>query len=63
MNALRFHFDFVSPYAYLAWTQFHEIAERHAERGAPWGETLELMTRRCPFCSARSMNDTRGMAP
>jgi len=25
---LRFHFDFISPYAYLAWTQIHRIAER-----------------------------------
>ncbi|HEX8791766.1 MAG TPA: 2-hydroxychromene-2-carboxylate isomerase [Polyangiaceae bacterium] len=28
-DALRFHFDFVSPYAYLAWTQIHALAERH----------------------------------
>lgn len=26
---LRFHFDFVSPYSYLAWTQIHSVAERH----------------------------------
>lgn len=25
-RALRFHFDFLSPYAYLAWTQIHAIA-------------------------------------
>ena len=30
MGAVRFHFDFISPYAYLAWTQIHSIAERHA---------------------------------
>ena len=29
MGAFRFHFDFLSPYAYLAWTQVHAIAERH----------------------------------
>ena len=26
---IRFHFDFLSPYAYLAWTQIHALAERH----------------------------------
>jgi 2-hydroxychromene-2-carboxylate isomerase len=26
---IRFHFDFVSPYSYLAWTQIHAVAERH----------------------------------
>jgi 2-hydroxychromene-2-carboxylate isomerase len=26
---LRFHFDFVSPYSYLAWTQIHWVAQRH----------------------------------
>lgn len=26
---MRFHFDFISPYAYLAWTQIHDIARRH----------------------------------
>lgn len=29
MTALRFHFDFISPYAYLAWTQIHALAARH----------------------------------
>ncbi len=28
MSTLRFHFDIISPYAYLAWTQIHDIAER-----------------------------------
>jgi 2-hydroxychromene-2-carboxylate isomerase len=28
-SPLRFHFDFISPYAYLGWTQVHAIAERH----------------------------------
>lgn len=26
---IRFTFDFLSPYAYLAWTQIHALAERH----------------------------------
>ena len=26
---MRFYFDFVSPYAYLAWTQLHALAGRH----------------------------------
>lgn len=28
MDTLRFHFDVISPYAYLAWTQIHALAER-----------------------------------
>jgi 2-hydroxychromene-2-carboxylate isomerase len=32
---LRFHFDFISPYAYLAWTQIHAIAERHGRAVEP----------------------------
>jgi 2-hydroxychromene-2-carboxylate isomerase len=32
---LRFHFDFLSPYAYLAWTQIHRIAERHGRAVEP----------------------------
>jgi 2-hydroxychromene-2-carboxylate isomerase len=28
-SPLRFHFDYLSPYAYLAWTQIHTLAERH----------------------------------
>jgi 2-hydroxychromene-2-carboxylate isomerase len=35
VSALRFHFDFISPYAYLAWTQIHSIAERHAREVEP----------------------------
>lgn len=26
---MRFYFDFISPYAYLAWTQIHALAARH----------------------------------
>jgi 2-hydroxychromene-2-carboxylate isomerase len=33
---LRFFFDYVSPYAYLAWTQLPALAERH-------GRTVELV--------------------
>jgi 2-hydroxychromene-2-carboxylate isomerase len=34
-SALRFHFDFLSPYSYLAWTQIHRIAERHERAVEP----------------------------
>lgn len=26
---MRFSFDYISPYAYLAWTQIHELAAKH----------------------------------
>jgi 2-hydroxychromene-2-carboxylate isomerase len=29
MLPVRFYFDFVSPYAYLAWTQIGALATRH----------------------------------
>jgi 2-hydroxychromene-2-carboxylate isomerase len=32
---IRFHFDFVSPYSYLAWTQIHALAERHGREVEP----------------------------
>lgn len=32
---IRFYFDYVSPYAYLAWTQLHGIAERHGRTVEP----------------------------
>lgn len=32
---LRFLFDFISPYAYLAWTQVHELAARHGREVEP----------------------------
>ena len=35
MSALRFHFDVISPYAYLAWTQIHALAERHGRTVEP----------------------------
>ena len=34
-RVIRFHFDFISPYAYLAWTQIHALAERHRARVEP----------------------------
>jgi len=32
---LVFHFDFISPYAYLAWTQIHALAARHGRGVQP----------------------------
>ncbi len=32
---LAFYFDFVSPYAFIAWTQVHAIAERNGRSVAP----------------------------
>jgi 2-hydroxychromene-2-carboxylate isomerase len=29
LTSLTFYFDFISPYAYLAWTQIHALAERY----------------------------------
>jgi 2-hydroxychromene-2-carboxylate isomerase len=34
-DTLRFYFDFVSPYSYLAWTQIHSIAGRHGRSLEP----------------------------
>src|SRR5262245_44781169 len=34
-EAIRFYFDFVSPYAYLAWTQVHALADRRGVDVAP----------------------------
>lgn len=35
MLVIRFHFDFISPYAYLAWTQIHALAARHGRSVEP----------------------------
>lgn len=35
VRELRFLFDFISPYAYLAWTQIHALAERHGREVVP----------------------------
>jgi 2-hydroxychromene-2-carboxylate isomerase len=32
---VRFYFDYISPYAYVAWTQIHTIAARHGRTVAP----------------------------
>jgi 2-hydroxychromene-2-carboxylate isomerase len=32
---IAFHFDFLSPYAYLAWTQIHGVAARHGATVTP----------------------------
>jgi 2-hydroxychromene-2-carboxylate isomerase len=32
---IRFLFDYLSPYAYLAWTQVHALAERHGREVEP----------------------------
>lgn len=32
---IRFHFDFLSPYAYLGWTQIHAVARRHGRQLVP----------------------------
>lgn len=32
---LVFYFDVISPYAYLAWTQIHALAERHGRKVEP----------------------------
>ncbi len=34
-RTIRFCFDFISPYAYLAWTQVHALAERAGARVEP----------------------------
>jgi 2-hydroxychromene-2-carboxylate isomerase len=35
VSAIRFYFDFLSPYAYLAWTQIHALADRHGRAVEP----------------------------
>jgi 2-hydroxychromene-2-carboxylate isomerase len=35
MSAIDFHFDYLSPYAYLAWTQIHPLAARHGREVRP----------------------------
>ncbi len=32
---IRFHFDYLSPYAYIAWTQIHALGERHGRSIQP----------------------------
>lgn len=35
VRTVRFLFDFISPYAYLAWTQIHALAERNGAEVVP----------------------------
>ena len=35
MDRIRFFFDYLSPYAYIAWTQIHALAERHERAVEP----------------------------
>jgi 2-hydroxychromene-2-carboxylate isomerase len=35
MSTLRFHFDVISPYAWLAWTQIHTLADRYGATVEP----------------------------
>jgi 2-hydroxychromene-2-carboxylate isomerase len=35
MEPVRFYFDFLSPYAYLAWTQIDGLADRHGREVEP----------------------------
>ncbi len=35
MEPVRFHFDFLSPFAYLAWAGVHDVAIRHGREVAP----------------------------
>lgn len=32
---IRFYFDYISPYAYIAWTQMHALAARHGSEVEP----------------------------
>lgn len=34
-GSIAFHFDFISPYSYLAWTQIRALAARHAREVVP----------------------------
>lgn len=35
MTVIEFYFDFISPYAYLSWTQVHALAGRHGAKVVP----------------------------
>ncbi len=53
MSALRFHFDFISPYAYIASTQIFALAERH-------GREVELVP--VLFAALLDAHGTKGPA-
>lgn len=50
---IRFHFDFLSPYAYVAWFRVHAIAERH-------GRAVEAVP--VLFAALLAAHGTRGPA-
>src|SRR4051812_42387593 len=52
MRPLLFHFDFISPYAYLAWRGIHALADRH-------GREVEAR----PVLLAGLLNATGGKGP
>jgi 2-hydroxychromene-2-carboxylate isomerase len=53
MSALRFYFDFISPYAYLGWKQVHAFARTHA---------LEVEVVPILFAALLNANETKGPA-
>jgi 2-hydroxychromene-2-carboxylate isomerase len=53
MRRILFHFDFISPFAYLAWTQIHALAARHA---------VELLPIPTLFAALLAEGKTRGPA-
>ncbi|MDG1479022.1 MAG: 2-hydroxychromene-2-carboxylate isomerase [Myxococcota bacterium] len=50
---MRFLLDYISPYAYIAWTQVHALAERHSRTVEP----VPVL-----FAAMLNANDTRGPA-
>ena len=52
MAAIRFYFDYISPYSYLAWKKVHEVAARHDRDVDPvpilLGAVLDAMGTRGP---------------
>ncbi|MEL6347111.1 MAG: 2-hydroxychromene-2-carboxylate isomerase [Myxococcota bacterium] len=52
-DTLMFYFDFISPYAYIAWTQIHALADRHGVSVVP----VPIL-----FAAMLNANDTRGPA-
>jgi len=53
MKTITFYFDFISPYAYLAWTQIHALAARHA---------CEVVPRPILFAALLDANGQKGPA-
>lgn len=52
-SPIELYFDFISPYAYLAWTQIHRLAEKHHAVVVP---------RPILFAALLDANDTKGPA-